>query len=172
MSAVLRKSVTDLTRRKARAFFTVLSLALAVASVGIFAVPQLMEQSMQREVASHRLPDVTVSMNPLQLSAADLAALGRLPNVTAVEPRSLFATRVWVGERRERAIVIGVGDYAASVPTWSRSIPGRPRPAAACSPTATMRTPRGSTPARAPTRACSPPTGASRRSRSSASDAS
>ena len=51
-------------------------------------------------------------MKPLQLSAAQLAALGRLPNVTAVEPRSLFATRVWVGERRERAIVIGVPDYA------------------------------------------------------------
>jgi hypothetical protein len=51
-------------------------------------------------------------MTPLQLSAEQLAALGRLPNVTAVEPRSLFATRVWVGERRERAIVIGVPDYA------------------------------------------------------------
>ena len=38
-SAVVRKSITDLTRRKARAFFTVLTLALAVASVGIFAVP-------------------------------------------------------------------------------------------------------------------------------------
>jgi len=112
MSAIVRKSVTDLTRRKARTFFTVLTLALAVASVGIFAVPQLMAQSMEREVAAHRLPDVTVSMKPLRLSAAELAALGRLPNVTAVEPRSLFATRVWVGERRERAIVIGVPDYA------------------------------------------------------------
>ena len=35
----LRKSFTDLTRRKARTFFTVLTLALAVASVGLFAVP-------------------------------------------------------------------------------------------------------------------------------------
>jgi putative ABC transport system permease protein len=112
MSAIVRKSVTDLTRRKARAFFTILTLALAVASVGILAVPQLMEQSMEREVAAHRLPDVTVSMKPLRLSAAALAALGRLPNVTAVEPRSLLATRVWVGEKRERAVVIGVPDYA------------------------------------------------------------
>jgi hypothetical protein len=116
MSATVRKSVTDLTRRKARAFFTILTLALAVASVGILAVPQLMDQSMEREVAAHRLPDVTVSMKPLQLRAADLDALGRLPNVTAVEPRSLFATRVWVGERRDRAIVIGVPDYARQRP--------------------------------------------------------
>jgi putative ABC transport system permease protein len=113
MSAIVRKSVTDLTRRKARTFFTVLTLALAVASVGILAVPQLMQQSMESEVAAHRLPDVTVSMKPQQLTPAQLAALGRLPNVTAVEPRSLFATRVWVGERRERAIVIGVPDYAS-----------------------------------------------------------
>ena len=55
-SAILRKSVTDLTRRKARAFFTVLTLALAlaVASVGLFAVPGLMQQSMDREIAWDR----------------------------------------------------------------------------------------------------------------------
>ena len=46
-SALLRKSITDLTRRKARAVFTVLTLALAVASVGIFAFPPLMERAMQ-----------------------------------------------------------------------------------------------------------------------------
>jgi putative ABC transport system permease protein len=111
-SAILRKSLTDLTRRKARAFFTVLTLALAVASVGLFAVPPVMERAMDREVAANRLPDVTVSMPPLQLSDAQLASLARLPNVTAVEPRSTFATRVWVGARRERAIVVGVPDYA------------------------------------------------------------
>ena len=41
MSAVVRKSLTDLTRRRARTFFTILTLALAVASVGIFAVSPL-----------------------------------------------------------------------------------------------------------------------------------
>ena len=33
-----KKSVTDLTRRKARTVFAVLTLAIAVASVGIFAL--------------------------------------------------------------------------------------------------------------------------------------
>ncbi len=112
MSSTLRKSLTDLTRRKARTFFTVLTLALAVASVGILAVPTLMQRAMDREAAANRLPDVTVSMTPLELDAPQLAALDRLPNVTAVEPRSLFVTRVWVGERRERAIVVGVADFA------------------------------------------------------------
>jgi hypothetical protein len=63
-SAIVRKSVTDLSRRKARAFFTVLTLALAVASVGLFAVPGLMQQAMDREIASSRLSDVTLTTKP------------------------------------------------------------------------------------------------------------
>src|SRR3954453_13128851 len=96
-STLSRKSFTDLTRRKARTLLTVLTLALAVASVGIFSVSPLMQQAMDREAAANRSVDVTVSMKPLPLTAAQLAALGALPNVTAVEPRSSFATRVWVG---------------------------------------------------------------------------
>ncbi|HYF28410.1 MAG TPA: ABC transporter permease [Baekduia sp.] len=112
ISAVLRKSITDLTRRRARAFFTVLTLALAVASVGLLAVSPLMEQAMLREVDRNRLPDVTVSMAPVDLDRADLEALRALPNVAAVEPRAMFPTRVWDGKRRERAVVVGVADFA------------------------------------------------------------
>jgi putative ABC transport system permease protein len=112
MSTLVRKSVTDLTRRKARTFFTILTLAIAVASVGMFGVSPLMQQAMDREVAANRSADVTVSLRPLELSAAQLEALGRVPNIAAVEPRSILTTRVWVGERREQAIVVGVRDYA------------------------------------------------------------
>src|SRR3954471_10573079 len=112
MSAVVRKSITDLTRRKARTFFTILTLALAVASVGIMAVSPLMGQSMKHEVTATRLSDLTVSMKPLKLSQAELARLQELPNVTTVEPRSLFATRVYVGARREKALLVGVPNFA------------------------------------------------------------
>ena len=44
LTAGARKSISDLTRRKARTFFTALTLALAVASLGIFAVPGLLDQ--------------------------------------------------------------------------------------------------------------------------------
>jgi ABC-type antimicrobial peptide transport system permease subunit len=111
-STLVRKSITDLTRRKARALFTVLTLALAVASVGIFAVPQVMQQAMDREVAANRLADMTVTMKPLELGGSDLAAFERLPNVEAVEPRTTFTTRVLVGGRREEAALIGVPNFA------------------------------------------------------------
>ena len=112
MSALLRKSITDLTRRKARALFSILTLALAVASISIFAVPTLIDRTMQSEVRAERLANLTVSTRPLPLSAAQLAALARPPDVAAVEARSEVQTRVYVGGRRAPAVVVGVRDFA------------------------------------------------------------
>ena len=81
-SATLKKSVTDLTRRKARAVFAVLTLAIAVASVGIFAAPSLMNQAMQKEVQANKLPDLALSIKPLNVTPVQLATLGHLPNVS------------------------------------------------------------------------------------------
>jgi putative ABC transport system permease protein len=111
-SAILRKSLTDLSRRKARAFFTVLTLALAVASVGLFAVPSLMKHSMDREIAANRLADVTLQTKPLVLTPEQVQALERLPNVTGVTTRSVFSTRIYVGARREKALIVGISDFA------------------------------------------------------------
>lgn len=113
LTAAQRKSVTDLTRRKTRALFTVVTLAIAVASVGILAVPSLMEQTMDREIASTKLADLTVTMRPVELDDAALREVARVPNVAAVQPKSIFSTRVYIGERRQKALVIAVPDYAA-----------------------------------------------------------
>src|SRR5512142_960312 len=110
-SALLKKSVTDLTRRKARTVFTVLTLAIAVAGVGIFAIPSLMNTAMQKEVRATRLPDLTLTTKPLRLTDAQLTGLRRLPNVVAFEPRSYLQTRVWVGGRRVKAAIVGVPQY-------------------------------------------------------------
>jgi putative ABC transport system permease protein len=112
VSALLRKSVTDLTRRKARALFSILTLGLAVASISIFAVPDLIDRSMQSEVRAERLAHLTVFTRPLPLSDARLASLAALPNVEAVEARSGVETRVYVGKRRAPAVLIGVRDFA------------------------------------------------------------
>ena len=110
-SAALRKSITDLTRRRARTLFAIATLALAVASVSFFSIPTLIDRAMQREVRADRLADVTVSMRPLQLSDADLGRLRSVPNVAAVEPRNSVDIRVLVGARRAPARVIGVPDF-------------------------------------------------------------
>ena len=110
-STLLKKSITDLTRRKARAVFAVLTLAIAVASVGIFAASSLMDRAMQDEVRASRLADLTLQTKPLVVTEAQLAALGRLPNVEGVQALSVVQTRVWIGERRQKALVVGVPDY-------------------------------------------------------------
>ncbi|HET9325015.1 MAG TPA: FtsX-like permease family protein [Gaiellaceae bacterium] len=112
VSAQLRKSITDLTRRRARTAFAVATLALAVASISFFAVPTLIDQTMQQEVRTGQLADLSVGMRPMPLTAAQLASLEALPNVAAVEPRNSVDARVLVGERRAQARVIGVRNFA------------------------------------------------------------
>ncbi len=113
VSSLLRKSITDLSRRRSRTFFAVLTLALAVAGIGLFATPALMTRAMSAEVAADRLPDLTISTRPLVLDRAQLAALAAVPDVRAVEPRSSFGGRVYVGERRAFAQVLGIPDFAS-----------------------------------------------------------
>jgi len=112
LSAVVRKSVSDLTRRRARAVFAVAALALAVASVGLFALPMLMSSAMNREIAANKLADVTITVKPLPLSVAQLQVLGRIPNVAAFDPRATFSTRVYIGARRQQAFLIGKTSFA------------------------------------------------------------
>ena len=111
-STLLKKSLTDLTRRKARAVFAVLTLAIAVASIGIFAVSPLMDQAMQGEVRASRLADLTLQTKPLVVTPAQLAELRRLPNVRDLQALSVVQTRIWLGERRQKAIVVGIPSYA------------------------------------------------------------
>jgi len=129
LSAVARKSVSDLTRRRARALFAVAALAIAVASVGLFALPTLMSRAMNREIAANKLADVTVTVKPLPLTAAQLQTLGSLPNVLAFAPRTTFSTRVYVGARRQTAFLIGENSFANqtvdAVAVTSGSAPGR-----------------------------------------------
>ena len=75
LSASFRKSVTDLSRRRARTAFTVLTLALAVASISFFAVPTLIDRTMQDEVAASALADASVSMRPVPLGEAEIDGL-------------------------------------------------------------------------------------------------
>jgi putative ABC transport system permease protein len=110
-SALLRKSITDLSRRKSRTFFAVVTLTLAVTSLGLFALPTLMNRSMQSAVTADRLPDLTVYTRPVPLDRAELAALAALPHVRAVEPSSFFAGRMYIGARRAFVQIRGVPDF-------------------------------------------------------------
>ena len=124
-SAVLRKSVSDLSRHRSRTLFTVATLTIAVASIGLFALPTLMNRSMHDAVVSDRLPDVTVFTPPLALEQAQLARLGSLPNVRAFEPRSFFGGRMYIGARRAHVQVRGVRDFGSQTVDVVHIVSGR-----------------------------------------------
>lgn len=111
-SALTRKSWTDLTRRPLRTVLTVLTLALAVASFGILALPTLTNRAMSSEVAQSRLYDVSIRVDTVSLSATQMQDLERLPNVAAVTGRTTFTTRTQIGARRVDTEVWGVPDFA------------------------------------------------------------
>ena len=109
LSAVERKSISDLTRRRARAFCAVAALAIAVASLGLFALPRLMDRAMNGEIAANKLADVTITVKPMPLTAAQLRALRALPNVAAVDPRVTFST---LDRSGWRTVLVGKLSYA------------------------------------------------------------
>ena len=109
VSAAARKSVSDLTRRRGRALFAVCALAIAVASVGLFALPTLMNRAMNGEIAANKLADATLTVKPLALSAARLRALAALPNVAAFEPEVTFSTLDGAGWR---TVLVGKSSFA------------------------------------------------------------
>ena len=70
-----------------------------------------MQQSMDREIAANKLADLTLQTKPLTLSDAQLQRLRALPNVEAVGAKSRFSTRIYVGARRQRALIMGIPDF-------------------------------------------------------------
>lgn len=85
MSTVNRKAWGDLTRHRARTLPTVFTLGLAIASLSFIALPNLMDAAMDRQVQATRLYDIAVPTRDLDLTAAQLGALGHLPDVAAVD---------------------------------------------------------------------------------------
>lgn len=126
LSALLRKSTTDLTRRRSRTLFTVATLTLAVTSIGVFALPSLMDSAMHAAVVSDRLPDLTVYTSPI--SDPPLARLSALRNVRAVQAGSEFDGQMYAGARPAFVYVRGIPAFPSQrvdvVHLASGSLPG------------------------------------------------
>ncbi|HEY4852185.1 MAG TPA: FtsX-like permease family protein [Streptosporangiaceae bacterium] len=92
MTTLSRKAWGDLTRHRARTLLALCTLSIAIASLGFLAVPALLNAAMNRQIAGSHLYDVGISTSTLDLSPAQLRALGRLPGVAAVSPAVGYAT--------------------------------------------------------------------------------
>ncbi len=94
MSTLNRKAWGDLTRHRARTLLATFTLSIAIASLGFLAVPSLLNAAMTRQIADSHLYDVGISTSTIDLTPAQLSALGQLPGVAAVSPAVGYATTV------------------------------------------------------------------------------
>jgi putative ABC transport system permease protein len=112
MSTLTRKSWQDIRRRWARSLFTVATIASAVAGLGLFALPFLMDSAMADRIDQDRLHDIRLFTDDLVLTPDEAAGLRAVPGVEAIDFRTTYQTRLRIGDRREDVLLVGVEDFA------------------------------------------------------------
>ena len=127
MNTLNRKAWGDLTRHRARTLLTACSLSLAIASLGFLSVPSLLNAAMNRQVAESHLNDVGIFTNVINLTPAQLSAVGHLPGVAAVSPVLGYTAKA-TSAAGTRNVSIAGGDLASAsvntVPLMSGRLPG------------------------------------------------
>lgn len=128
MSTLTRKSWQDIRRRWARSLFTTATVAAAVAGLGLFALPFLMDRAMTGQIERDQLHDIRIFTDDVVLPAEEVAALRALPGIEALELRTTYFTRLHVGDRREDALLVGIEDFGQQsvniVSLKSGAVPG------------------------------------------------
>lgn len=110
-SSIQKKSFRDLSRNKTRTFFTILTIALGVMGIALFAVNPLAQEAADKKIEESNMYDALITVNDVSLSEDQLEDLRNLDNVNDVEARVQFYTRMYIGERREPAQFIGVTNF-------------------------------------------------------------
>ncbi|UCE38506.1 MAG: FtsX-like permease family protein [Thermoplasmata archaeon] len=111
VSAIVKKSFRDLSKRKARTFFTILTIALGVMGISLFAVTPLADESALKEMENANMSNVRIRVTDVNLTQTNLQALEDIDNVNLIETRTIILTKVKIGERWNNAILIGVSNY-------------------------------------------------------------
>ena len=111
MSALLKKSWKDLARRKARTIFTIITVALGVTGIGLFAITPLADRAVQAELKAERMHNIGVRVTDVPLTAKQLHDLASLDNVAQMSPQTVLPLTMEIGGRRVTALLIGVPDY-------------------------------------------------------------
>ena len=112
VSALTRKSLKDLSRRRARTIFTVLTVAFGVAGLGMMAIEDLADRGMADQISESRMYNIRINVEDVALNATNVREMGELDNVRDVEPRAIARGKMYIGERRVQAVIIGIEDLA------------------------------------------------------------
>jgi putative ABC transport system permease protein len=111
ISAFARRSVREISRRKARSALTILTIAVAIAGIWLFAIPGNIDASLNTRVADDAMHTARLAPNAADLSETQLTELRAMPNVSALDVRTLGGTEIRIGERVQWVWLIGVEDF-------------------------------------------------------------
>jgi putative ABC transport system permease protein len=115
VSTRISKSWKDLKKRKSRTILMVVVIALGVIGLSLFGVIPLIEQSIADEIETSNMYDLRTNVNNLELSELNFTQLEEIDNVKSVEGKYQFYTRIYIGERRNDALIVGVKDFNEQV---------------------------------------------------------
>lgn len=126
MSALLIKSWKDLSRRKVRTVLTVLTVALGVMGIGLFAITPLADRAVKAELAAENMHNVGIRLNGIILTEGQLDHLEGLANVDRVSQQLVLPVKVDVDGRAKAALLIGLRDYGDQAVDVIRVVSGVP----------------------------------------------
>jgi putative ABC transport system permease protein len=111
VTALFRKSFRDLSNRKARTVFTILTIALGVMGIAMLAVDDLADIGMEEQLEEANINNVQIYVEAVNLTGTNLLELEGIDNVNAVEARAVYVTKMYIGDRRNDILLVGVEDY-------------------------------------------------------------
>ena len=109
ISAHTRRSIRELTRRKARSVLTILTIVGAIAGIWLFAIPGNIDASLNRRAETDGMHAVRLA--PELVTSEQAAELRAVANVASLDIRTLGGTEMRVGDRTQWTWLIGVDDF-------------------------------------------------------------
>ena len=99
ISAHARRSLRELTRRRARSILTILTITVAIAGIWLFAIPGNVDASLRHRVELDAMHTVRIAPEVADLDAGQLARLRAVTNVEALDIRTLGRTQMQIDGR-------------------------------------------------------------------------
>jgi len=111
VGTLLKKSFRDLSRRKTRSIFTIATIALGVMGIALFAVTPLADREVLSTISEEKMHNIEIEVSDVELTDENINDLSGLQNVKSMEPRIEYYARMYIGERRSWALMVGVRDF-------------------------------------------------------------
>jgi putative ABC transport system permease protein len=111
ISARAHHTVRQLTRRRGRSILTIITIAVAIAGVWMFAIPGNIRSVLADRVATDAMHTARLAPNAAPLDADQLAELRTVDNVAALDTRTLARDDMRVDGRIEGVVLVGVDDF-------------------------------------------------------------